>query len=113
MSNRDFSQREEEAALWFAKRRRGVMTLEERAAFETWRRERPNAAAMAELESVWGALQMAQGHIGPTSPAHAARAPRIARSAVLAVMCAASIAIAVISYSGHRDFWTSLDWVDR
>lgn len=105
---------EEEAALWFAKRRRGVMTLEERAAFESWRREPANAVAMAEFERVWVALRIAQGHIGPvTAPAQPARRVRIARPALLAVMCAASIAIGVVSYSGNRDFWTNLDWVER
>jgi transmembrane sensor len=105
---------EEQAAVWFARRRRGVMTLEERAAFESWRREPANATAMAELEGVWEVMQVAQGHIGPEQgPVDSVRGPRIARSALLAVMCAASIGIGVISYNGHRDFWTSLDWVDR
>jgi hypothetical protein len=35
---------------------------------------------------------------------------RIARSALLAVMCAVSIGIGVISYSGNHEFWTTLDW---
>lgn len=104
----------EEAALWFAKRRRGVMALEERAAFQAWNASPANAAAMAELEETWAALQMAQGHIGP-APAFVpqARVPKIARSALLAAMCAVTIGAGVISYSGNRDFWTSLDWVDR
>ena len=105
---------EEEAAFWFAKKRRGVMTLEERAALQAWQQVPVNAAAMAELEMTWEVLQVAQGHIGP-QPARTpvARAPRIARSALLAAMCAVTIGAGVISYSGHRDFWTSLDWVDR
>jgi ferric-dicitrate binding protein FerR (iron transport regulator) len=105
---------EEEAALWFARRRRGVMSLEERAAFESWRREPANAAAMAEQERVWEALHIAQPHIAPAStPAHSTARGRVARPALLAVMCAASIAIGVISYSGNHDFWTNLDWVER
>ncbi|HXJ00737.1 MAG TPA: hypothetical protein VNH44_05900 [Micropepsaceae bacterium] len=104
----------EEAALWFAKRRRGVMTLEERAAFEAWQRVPGNAAGMAELEQVWAGLQIAQAHIRPNAaPADVPRAPRIAASALLAVVCAVSIGIGVISYSGHHEFWTNLDWVDR
>jgi ferric-dicitrate binding protein FerR (iron transport regulator) len=104
----------EEASLWFAKRRRGLMSIEDRAALEIWQREPANAAAMAELEQVWATLQIAQGHIGPdAAPVVAARAPKIAASALLAVMCAASIAIGVISYSGNHEFWTTLDWVDR
>lgn len=105
---------EEEAALWFAKRRRGVMTLEERAALQAWQKEPVNAAAMAELEMTWEVLQVAQGHIGPEpAETHAMRGPRIARSALLAVMCAVTIGVGVISYSGNHDFWTSLDWIDR
>jgi len=105
---------DEEAALWYAKRRRGVMTLEERAALAAWRREPANAAAMAELERVWESLQIAQTRFGPdAAPAMLARPPRIARSALLAVMCAVSLGLGVLSYSGNRDFWTSLDWVDR
>jgi ferric-dicitrate binding protein FerR (iron transport regulator) len=105
---------DEEAALWFAKRRRGVMTLEERAGLQAWQREPANAAAMAELEETWAALQMAQGHIGPPRlDVQPMRVPKIARSALLAVMCAVTIGVGVISYSGNRDFWTSLDWVDR
>jgi ferric-dicitrate binding protein FerR (iron transport regulator) len=105
---------EEEAGLWFAKRRRGVMTLEERAALEAWQRKPANAAAMAELEGTWATLQVAQGHIGPEPVfARTALGSRIARSALLAVMCAVTIGVGVISYSGNRDFWTNLDWVDR
>jgi transmembrane sensor len=105
---------EEKAALWFARRRRGVMSLEERAAFESWRRDPANAAAMAEQERVWQALHIAQGHIAPASTsAHPVSRARVARPALLAVMCAASIAIGVISFSGNHDFWTNLDWVER
>jgi ferric-dicitrate binding protein FerR (iron transport regulator) len=105
---------DEEAALWFAKRRRGVMTLEERAALQAWQGEPANAAAMAEVEDTWATLQMAQGHIGPARiPIQPVRVPKIARSALLAAMCAVTIGAGVISYSGNRDFWTSLDWVDR
>jgi transmembrane sensor len=105
---------DEEAAFWFAKRRRGVMSLEQRAAFDAWRQVPANAAAMAEQERVWQALQIAQGHIGPElASAPLPRRTRMARPALLAVMCAASIAIGVISYSGNHDFWTNLDWVER
>ncbi|HEX3486958.1 MAG TPA: DUF4880 domain-containing protein [Micropepsaceae bacterium] len=104
----------EEAAAWFAKRRRGVMTLEERAALDAWQREPANATAMAELEQVWAALQIAKDHVGgKAEPANQVRAPKIAASALLAFVCAVSIGIGVISYSGNHEFWTSLDWVDR
>jgi ferric-dicitrate binding protein FerR (iron transport regulator) len=105
---------EEAAALWFARCRRGVMTLEERVALEAWRLEPANAAAFAQLERVWESLQVAQAHFEPEgAPAPAARRLGIARSALLAVMCAVFLGIGVISYSGNSDFWTNLDWVDR
>jgi len=105
---------EEEAALWFARCRRGVMTLEERVAFEAWRLEPANAAAFGELERVWASLQAVQARLEPeTAPVPVLRRVGIARSALLAVMCAVFLGIGVISYSGNSDFWTTLDWVDR
>lgn len=105
---------EEEAALWFARRRRGVMTLEERAAFEAWRGEPANAAAIAEFESVWESLQAAQEAFRPEmAPAPSQRRSGIARTALLAAACAASLGLGVLSYNGHHDFWTNLDWVER
>ena len=111
MSSRDHAGNEEAAALWFAKFRRGVMAVEERAAFEVWKRDAANAAALAELERVWDLLEGGEANIAPV----AASVPhqRIARSALLAVMCAVSIGIGVISYSGNHEFWTALDWVER
>jgi hypothetical protein len=35
------------------------------------------------------------------------------RPALVAAMCAASIGIAALSYSGNPGFWTTLDWADR
>jgi ferric-dicitrate binding protein FerR (iron transport regulator) len=90
------------------------MTLEERAAFEAWRRAPENAAAIAEFERVWESLQVAQRRFGPeTAPVHSQRRSRIARPALLAAVCAASLGLGVLSYNGHHDFWTNLDWVER
>ena len=111
MNTRDQTANQEAAALWFAKCRRGVMALEERAALEAWRRDAGNAAALAELERLWNLLEGGQSHIA-AAPVPMAR-QRIARSALLAVMCAVSIGIGVISYSGNHAFWTTLDWVER
>jgi len=113
MSTLNYAANEEAAALWFAKCRRGVMAVEERAAFEAWRRDAANAAALAELERVWDLLESGQAHIKPAPTAAPMPRQRIARSALLAVMCAVSIGIGVISYSGNHEFWTALDWVER
>ena len=112
MSRTDHLATEEAAALWFAKSRRGVMALEERAAFEAWQREPANAAALAEMEHVWNLLNDAQAPIARPAAAPVIR-HRMARSALLAVMCAVFIGIGVISYSGNHQFWTTLDWVER
>lgn len=111
MSTHNFAANEEAAALWFAKCRRGVMAVEERAAFEMWRRDAANAAALAELERVWALLENGQAHVVPSPTAMPRQ--RIARSALLAVMCAVSIGIGALSYSGNHEFWTTLDWVER
>jgi transmembrane sensor len=103
---------EDAAARWFAKCRRGVMALEERAAFDAWRREPANAAALAEMERAWDLMGDAQSP-PRLAPMPAVPGQRIARSALLAVVCAVSIGIGVISYSGNHAFWTALDWVER
>ena len=102
---------DEEAVLWFARLRRGVMTLEERAGFEAWHGQPENAAAMAELEHVWQSLEIARDHFRPgnSSP----RRPALARSALVAAACVICLGIGIISYSGDSSFWTKLDWVER
>jgi transmembrane sensor len=102
---------DEEAVLWFAKLHRGVMTLEERAGYEAWRRETDNAAAMAELEHIWQSLEIAREHFEPDNSS--GRRSAFARSALLAAVCVISLGIGIISYSGDSSFWTKLDWVER
>jgi transmembrane sensor len=104
--------RNEETANWFAAARRGVMTVDERAAFEAWKSAGANAKAMAEMEAVWEALEAVAPAIANRAPARAAR-PRPARAMMLAVACVASLGIGVMSYGGDPQFWTSLDWSNR
>lgn len=103
----------QEAARWFARCRRGVMTIEEKTEFEIWRSKRGNAAAMDELEGDWELTGLATGHFA--QPAERSRAGHrtYARTAVLAVMCVLSLGVGIVSYTGHSAFWTSLDWVQR
>jgi len=104
--------RNEEAARWFAALRRGVMSLEERAAYNGWIAEPKHAAKLRELESTWALLEMA----GPRLTGSAAprpRRPRPARAMMLAVACVASLGIGVMSYGGDTQFWTTLDWSNR
>jgi ferric-dicitrate binding protein FerR (iron transport regulator) len=105
---------EKEAVAWFAKQRRGVMTLEEREAFAVWRHEPANAVLYAELEHAWALLRAAENRFTPAAVAElATRRHRIARSALLAAVCAVSLGLGVLSYSGNPEFWTTLDWVGR
>ncbi len=103
---------EEEAARWFARRRRGMMTLEEHASYEAWRRQPANAAAMAEFERIWSLLETAPGYSRPP-PKTASPYAAMRRSALVAVMCLFSLGLGVVSYSGDSGFWTKLDWVER
>ena len=104
----------QEAAGWFAVRRRGVMTVEERALYDNWARDTRNVSAMACLERTWAALDIAEDHVrgagqAPASPPRS----RLARPALLAAMCVVSLGIGVLSYSDDTGFWTTLNWTDR
>lgn len=91
--------RREEAARWFAKLHRGVMTLEERGEYQRWIAAKANRAAMSEMEELWGTME-------GTPP------PRLARKVVLAAICA-SLGIALLTLTSNAAFWTSLDWANR
>ena len=116
MSDVTSATRRQEAALWFAGSRRGVMSLEERAVYSRWRSDAVNAATLAEFEQVWDAVEQIQGAVSGSHPAAATlpqRGTRFARPALVAAMCAVSLAIGVLSYSGDSQFWTALDWTAR
>ena len=102
-----------EAAEWFARRRRGVMTLQERADYDAWRLDPANLAAMSEIERLWalaGAsrLELSIGRVAP-----AIRLTGFARSALVAILCVASLGAGIISLGSHSEFWTRLDWTER
>jgi ferric-dicitrate binding protein FerR (iron transport regulator) len=114
MSDTRKSDRLEEAGRWFAVRRRGVMTVEERDRYESWVRDAANASAMARLQRAWSTLGVAEHRLleAAQQPAPPARS-RLARSALLAAMCVVSLGIGVLSYSDETGFWTTLNWTDR
>lgn len=102
----------DEAARWFAARRRGVMSVEERARYEAWASDPGNLSAMDCLERVWTRLGAAQDRVH--APLHrGAQRSRLARPALLAAMCALSLGIGILSYSDETGFWTTLNWTDR
>jgi ferric-dicitrate binding protein FerR (iron transport regulator) len=115
MSEFGMSPRHEEAARWFAALRRGVMSVEECEAYEDWRRDRANRSVFAELEHTWNALEGVKEHLaGAGARSSRPSASRtFGRPALVAAMCAVSLVIGVLSYSGHSSFWTTLDWTDR
>jgi ferric-dicitrate binding protein FerR (iron transport regulator) len=109
------SGQQEEAARRFAALRRGVMSLEERADFETWRRNKTNAAAFVEMENVWSALDGARVHFAELNSMSGPSDQRqgYARFALLAATCVISLSLGVLSHSAHSSFWTTLDWTNR
>lgn len=102
-----------EAARWFAVRRRGVMTVEERSLYEAWVSDANNGSAMARMEETWATLGAAEQRMGGRRAVPAQPRSRLARSALLAAMCAVSLAIGVMSYADDTGFWTTLNWTDR
>jgi len=114
MSKIGTSARLDEAARWFAARRRGVMAVEERARYETWAADGNNASAMASVEYAWSILDAAAGSLPePARDAAPEARSRLARSALLAAMCVVFLGIGVLSYSDDTGFWTTLNWTDR
>ncbi len=103
----------EEAAIWFARRRRGVMTIEERARYDAWRVELGNAAAMQELERLWALSGLVKPGINSRQAVAPPGSRLFARSALFALMCVFSLGVGLLSYSGHNPFWTRLDWIER
>jgi len=108
MTNNKF----DEAARWFAVSRRGVMSLEERSAWQAWMRIPANRRAFSEMKSTWDALETAGTKVS-RAYAHEKTRRRPARAMMLAVACIASLGIGIASYDNDAQFWTSLDWSNR
>lgn len=53
--------RQEAAAAWFAAQRRSVMSIEERAAFDAWRSDPHNLAALNAMHELWGEMSALKG----------------------------------------------------
>lgn len=114
MSEMRAPDRLEEAARWFAARRRGVMTVEERDRYKAWSADPGNAAAIMRLNRTWSALGVAEDRLDDALRESVPQPrSRYARSALLAAMCVVSLGIGVLSYSDDTGFWTTLNWTDR
>jgi ferric-dicitrate binding protein FerR (iron transport regulator) len=95
--------------------RRGVATLEERAAFESWLRDPDNTATISELERAWDAVGIAGDSVEAEASLARWNASRAsaARVTLVAAVCVVSLALGALSYGGNTGFWTKLDWVAR
>jgi ferric-dicitrate binding protein FerR (iron transport regulator) len=114
MSDIGAQDRLQEAARWFAARRRGVMTVEERALYEVWVSDAHNSSAMTRLEQAWAMVGAVEHHMRETGQTPSApQRSRLARPALLAAMCVVSLGIGVLSYADDTGFWTTLNWTDR
>ncbi len=102
-----------DAAEWFARRRRGVMTVQERAEYDRWSLDSANCAAMSEIERVWKLAGASRPGAGAGTPAPAIRLSRFARAALVAILCGASLGAGIISFGSHSQFWTGLDWTEK
>jgi ferric-dicitrate binding protein FerR (iron transport regulator) len=103
----------EEAARWFAILHRGVMTLEERFAYERWVADETHRLAMADMHRVWALVEAGRGPIRLVAarargPVHSPSARRI----MIGAMCAISVGLVALSCV-QVPFWTALDWVTR
>ena len=95
-----------EAAKWFAVRRRGLMSAEEREAFAAWRGASANAAALDAMERIWRDLE-------PNAEASTVSPQGLPRSARVAAMLSAASLMAGLVYRLDGSWWTTLDWWSR
>jgi ferric-dicitrate binding protein FerR (iron transport regulator) len=102
---------QEEAARWFTILHRGVMTLEERSAYEQWLADEKHRPAIAEMQRVWEVFGPSRGSID-VGYAFVGSHRDATRRIMVAAMCVISLGLLALSYV-HTPFWTSLDWVTR
>ncbi len=86
--------RREAAAAWFAAQRRAVMSLEERAAFDEWRADPQNLAALNAMHELWGEMSALKGAAIPRRPILADRRRIAAGGAVAAGLALAGLLLA-------------------
>ena len=82
--------RQEEAARWFAAQRAGVMLVEDREAFDLWRADPRNQAALDAMHELWGELAVLKD--GRAAPVRREQSWRRYAGAAAAVAVAAVFA---------------------
>jgi transmembrane sensor len=90
----------DEAAAWFAALRRGPMTLDERAAFDAWRSDPKNQAALAGMHELWGEMS-ALRDLGVAAPTPARPVRRWAAIAASVAVLAGVAGVGVFNPFGH------------
>ncbi len=94
----------EEAARWFAAQRRGPMPVEERAAFDGWRADPINQAALNSMHELWGEVA-GIGELGAAIPRRSRASPpwMVAAAAALALLIAGAIYLALQAGPGGAE----------
>lgn len=82
----------EEAAHWFAVLRRGPMSLEERARFDSWRADPANQRALDAMHELWGEVSAIKALGLQPRPAKIHRPTAVAAGLAAAVVAVASLA---------------------
>jgi transmembrane sensor len=90
----------EEAAGWFAALRRGPMSLDERSAFDAWRSDPKNQAALAGMHELWGEVS-ALRELGVAAPKPARPARRWAAIAASLAVLIGGGGVALLHPFGH------------
>ncbi|MGE5500767.1 MAG: FecR family protein [Ignavibacteriales bacterium] len=90
----------DEAAAWFAALRRGPMTLDERAAFDAWRSDPKNQAALGGMHELWGELSGLRD-MGVTAPKPARPGRRWAAIAASVAVLIGGASVALLHPFGH------------
>jgi ferric-dicitrate binding protein FerR (iron transport regulator) len=103
--------KDEEAVRWFAASRRGVMLQEERAAYESWKRDPENAARLEELQAIWQELEPLPAMPDIVEPP--VRQAPVAHRRQLAAMVAFVSLTATILTRIDGGWWSTLDWWSR
>jgi transmembrane sensor len=101
----------EEAARWFAASRRGMMLHQERADYELWRCDPDNAARLAELHSIWRAMEQEPFAVGIFEPPAERR--RVGHRGQLVAMVAFMSLTTTVLTQIDGGWWSTLDWWSR
>ncbi len=93
-------QTRESAAKWFAAMRRGPMPVEDRAAFDAWRADPVNQAALGSMHELWGETA-GLSRLGVDMPSRRVRPRWVMAGGGLAAAAAASLALYLALPSGQ------------